>query len=94
MRTSEMHLYCAFWFNEVEITEGQSRASGLQCIDKYKSGKCSLCKQESGCKVKCAMQSCSEFFHPICAKESRQNHIVLETAMRVIFCKMHSTPFQ
>jgi len=29
MRTSEMHLYCAFWFNEVEITEGQSRASGL-----------------------------------------------------------------
>ena len=50
-----MHLYCAFWFNEVEVvTDGQ--VIGLSALSKYKgNGNCAICKDPSGAKVKCAM---------------------------------------
>ena len=55
MHSAKMHLYCAFWFNEVEVvTDGQ--VIGLSALSKYKgNGNCAICKDPSGAKVKCAM---------------------------------------
>ena len=70
MQSAKMHLYCAFWFNEIEVNRN-STICGLLALSKYKElGACSVCKENKGCKVKCAALNCKEVMHPICAKES------------------------
>jgi hypothetical protein len=88
-----MHVYCGFWFNEVEVTPGSDEVSGLGALKKYTPGLCAICKENAGCKVKCAMQNCTEVMHPICAKDCPQTHVLLLAGMRTLFCSKHSKPF-
>ena len=72
--TAYVHLFCAFWFLEVEATDMVNLDSivGIDEIrDEHKDKECSLCRNKEGAKVKCSDKNCQDCFHPICGKIRR-----------------------
>lgn len=70
--TSYVHLFCAFWFVEIEAND-MSNFDSIVGIDELSTSElddkeCGLCKQKTGAKLKCSDRSCQEVFHPICGK--------------------------
>lgn len=92
MHSKDLHLYCAFWFAEVEINE-EGKTTGLNSLQRYKLDLCSICKESRGAKVKCAMATCNQKMHPICAKDGLATYTQILVGMKVMFCEQHSAPF-
>ena len=96
-----VHLFCAFWFIEVEASDMINLDSiiGINNIrDEYKDKECGLCLVKTGAKIKCSDRSCKECFHPICGKIRGNQFFQMisppcQGILRVFFCPAHSTPF-
>ena len=69
--TTYVHLFCAFWFAEVEA-EDIDNLDAIVGIDEIRDNladkECGLCKAKNGKKLKCSDRNCQEVFHPICGK--------------------------
>jgi hypothetical protein len=71
-----VHLFCCFWFSEVEATdlETYDRITGQELVKAKVEHKCELCGEVQGAKIKCSDRNCKVWFHPICGKARRTMH--------------------
>jgi len=99
--TTYVHLFCAFWFAEVEA-EDIDNLDAIVGIDEIRDNladkECGLCKAKNGKKLKCSDRNCQEVFHPICGKIRGNQFFQMisppcQGILRVFFCPSHSTPF-
>ena len=89
-----VHLFCAFWFTEVEADDKLNLDSivGIDEIPRLHTDKqCGLCRFNSGAKLKCSDRNCQEYFHPICGKLRGNQFFQMISApcqgiLRVFFC--------
>ena len=86
-KSAQIHLYCGFWFNEIDVDCQTGAVSGLADISKYLKGACQICAQDQGCKVTCCQKGCSAVMHPVCAKESHLHYKQVLQGMRAMFCR-------
>ena len=66
-----VHLFCAFWFPEVEAADlaNFDQITGVEEIQKENfENRCALCGSSKGAKLKCSDSKCTKYFHPTCGK--------------------------
>ena len=72
-----VHLFCAFWFPEVEAAD-LTNFDQITGVDEIQAenfeNRCALCGDARGAKLKCSDTNCFEYFHPICGKNRGVQH--------------------
>ncbi|XP_042394539.1 uncharacterized protein LOC121985265 [Zingiber officinale] len=94
-----VHLFCALWTPEVyvEDTKAMQLVMNVGGIDDSRRRLvCNLCKVKHGVCVRCSYGTCRTAFHPMCARESKNQMEIwgkfecANVELRA-FCSKHST---